>query len=175
MRAGVEVGPLPGGANAGPAAVESVLKRHAAPRLKLGAALASDGKHIRGANRHGETRHETATLVEHGIGMPLASLSFHDENGELAAVRALLEDVPLAGRVVTIDALHTVRDTARAIVESHGADYLMTVKGNAPETFAALAGVDWERHATGLYEEDARKAHGRIERRSAPWRRCGTW
>ena len=152
-------------ANADPAAVEAVLRRYAAPRLKLGAALASDGKRIRGANRHGTTRHETATLVEHGTGMPLASLGFHDENGELAAVRALLEEVPLGGRLITIDALHTVRDTARAIVESHGADYLMTVKGNAPETFAALAGVDWERHATGLCEEDSRKAHGRIERR----------
>ncbi len=151
--------------SADPAAIEAVLKRHAAPRLRLGAALASDGKRIRGANRHGATRHETATLVEHDTGMPLASLGFHDENGELAAVRALLEEVPLDGRVITIDALHTVRDTARAIVESHGADYLTAVKGNAPETFAALAGIDWERHATGLYEEDSSKAHGRIEQR----------
>ena len=151
--------------NADPAAIEAVLKRYAAPRLRLGAALASDGKRIRGANRCGEARHETATLVEHGTGMPLASLGFNDENGERAAVRALLEEAPLTGRVITIDALHTVRDTARAIVESHGADYLMTVKGNAPETFAAMAGIDWERDAAGLHEEDCAKAHGRIERR----------
>ena len=151
--------------NADPTAIEAVLKRYAAPRLQLGAALASDGKRIRGANRHGDPRHETATLVEHGTGMPLASLGFHDQNGERAAVRALLEEAPLAGRVITIDALHTVRDTARSIVESRGADYLMTVKGNAPETFATLAGIDWERDATGGHEEACAKAHGRIERR----------
>ena len=103
--------------------------------------------------------------AEHGTGMPLASLGFHDQNGERAAVRALLEEAPLAGRVITVDALHTVRDTARSIVESRGADYLMTVKGNAPETFATLAGIDWERDATGGYEEASAKAHGRIERR----------
>ncbi len=142
---------------ADPAAIEAVLKRYAAPRLKsLGAALASDGKRTRGANRNATGRYETATLVEHGTGMPLASLGFHDKNGEQAAVRALLEEVPLAGRVIMIDDAeeHTVRDTARAIVQSHGADYLMTVKGNTPETFAALARIDWERDATGEYEED---------------------
>jgi len=29
-------------------------------------------------------------------------------------------EVPLAGRVITVDALHTTRDTARSIVETHG-------------------------------------------------------
>ncbi|MDE0240399.1 MAG: hypothetical protein OXQ84_09410, partial [bacterium] len=59
--------------------------------------------------------------------------------------------------MVTIDALHTIRDTARTIVKSHGADYLMTIKGNAPRTFAALAGINWECDA----EEACVKAHGR--------------
>ena len=70
-----------------------------------------------------------------------------------------------AGRPVTVDAPRTVRDTARAIVGSHGADCLMTVKGNAPETFAALAAIDWERDAAGRHEEEAAKARGRAERR----------
>ncbi len=73
--------------------------------------------------------------------------------------------MPVADRVITIDALHTVRDTARAIVESHRADYLMTVKGNAPESLETLASIDWERDATGYFEEPCEKAHGRIERR----------
>ena len=52
------------------------------------AALAADGKRIRGANRNGTMRYETATLVEHRTGVPVASLNFHDQNGELAAVGA---------------------------------------------------------------------------------------
>ena len=70
--------------------------------------------------------------------------------------------VPLDGHVITVDALHTVRDTARCIVESHNADYLMTVKENAPKT---LSTIDWNRDATGAFEEDFTKEHGRIEHR----------
>ena len=148
-----------------PAEFEAVLKRWSAPRLRIGAAVASDGKRIRGANRNGADHHETATLVEHDTGLPVASLGFHDECGEIAAVQALLEEVPVAGRVITVDALHTVRETARSIVEIHKADYLMTVKANAPETFATLSSINWERDATGSYQEEYSKAHGRIERR----------
>ena len=57
-------------------------------------------------------------------------------------MRTLLEQAPVEGRVITLDALHTTRDTARAIVETHRADYLMSVKDNAPETRKALETVD---------------------------------
>ena len=70
----------------------------------------------------------TATLVAHDTALPVASHGFHDENGERSAIPALLEEVSLAGRVITVDAPHTVRYTARSIVESHNVDYRMTAK-----------------------------------------------
>ena len=156
------------------AAVEAVLLRFARPRLKPDQAdqtdqadrqmLAADGKRIRGANRNGTMHFETATLVEHTTGVPLASLNFHDEGGEIAAVHALLEEVSIAESVITIDALHTTLDTAGIIVEKHGADYLMTVKENSPETYEALATMPWEQ-ATGRFSEDPEKGHGRIDQR----------
>ena len=106
-------------------------------------------------------RYETATLVEHRTGVPVASLNFHDQNGELAAVGALLEVVPISGAVITLDALHTTRDTTVSIVEQHGADYLLTVKGNC-STFALAS--TWE-DAAGRFSEDPQKGHGRIDRR----------
>ena len=124
--------------NADPAAIETVLKRWSMPRLNSGSALAADGKRLRGANRNGDGLFETATLVAHDTALPVASHGFHDESGERAAIAALLEEVSLAGHVITLDALHTVRDTVRSIVESHNADYLMTVKANAPETYETL-------------------------------------
>ena len=151
-------------------ALEATLQRYAKLRLPVPEeqeqrqALAADGKRIHGANRNGTLRYETATLVEHSTGVPLASLNFHDQNGELAAVGALLEVVPISGAVLTIDALHTTRDTASSIVEQHGADYLMTVKQNCPETHEALATMPWEQ-AAGRFWEDPEKAHGRIDRR----------
>ena len=150
--------------------VEATLQRYARPRVAAAdqdaerTALAADGKHIRGANRNGTMHFETATLVEHSTGVPVASLNFHDDGGEIAAVSALLEEVPIAGTVITIDALHTTLDTASSIVEKHGADYLMTVKQNAPETYEALVTMPWEQ-ATGRFSEDPEKGHGRIDRR----------
>ena len=146
-------------------ALEETLQCYAKPRLPVPReqtprqALAADGKRIRGANRNGTLRYETATLVEHTTGVPLASLNFHDENGELAAVGALLEVVSIADALITLDALHTTRDTAASIVEQHGADYLMTVKQNCPETFQALATMPWEQ-ATGRFCETPQKAMG---------------
>ena len=133
-------------ASVDPEQIEVALQRFSMPRLKVGRAVALDGKRIRGANRNGEDHHETATLVDHATG-------------------ALLDEVPVAGRVITIDALHTTRDTARTIKETHGADYLMTVKENAPETSKTLASIHWERDASAYFEEELAKAHARIEQR----------
>ena len=68
-----------------------MLRRFSMPRLQLGRAIAVDGKRIRGANRNGDGHFETATLVEHATRLPMATLSFNEEGGEIAAVRALLE------------------------------------------------------------------------------------
>ena len=149
--------------------LEATLQRYAAPRLPAPAqqpkrALAGDGKRIRGANRNGTLRYETATLVEHTTGVPLASLNFHDENGELAALGALLEVVPIAGALITLDALHTTRETASSVVDQHGAAYLLTVKQNCPETYQALATMPWD-EATGRFSEKPQKAHGRLDQR----------
>jgi len=69
-------------------------------------------------------------------------------------VQALLEEVPVEGRVVTVDAQRTTGDTARGIVETHGADRLMMVKANAPETFGMPGTTDRERDATGTFGEE---------------------
>ena len=128
--------------NADPAAMKTALNRCSMRRLNIGFALAADGKRLWGANRNGDDYFETATLVAHDTGLAVASHGFHDESGERTAIAALFEEVPIAGHVITVDALHTVRDTARSIVESHNADYLMTVKANAPETYETLSTIN---------------------------------
>ena len=129
-------------------------------------ALAADGKRIRGANRHtGEGVYfETVTLVTHQ-GRPLASRCCRDEGGELAATKALLDDVDVRGCLVTLDALHATHDTERALVDIHRADYLFTVKGNCPETFTALAALDWAAPSVRHHRTPPEKGHGRVETR----------
>ena len=114
-----------------------------------------DGRHL-----------ETLTLVDHATGIPVAMRTYGDAGGELAAAGQLLDEVDIQGRVITADALHATFENEHRI-ERAEADYVLTVKGNAPETYAALKEVDWEAAATGTYRQEApaKAKHGRIEAR----------
>ena len=156
-------------ADTDPDALQEVLRRWAVPRGVVrgpSPAIAADGKRIRSANRHAGkgVYFETVTLVTHD-GRPLASRCCRDEGGEIAATRALLEDVNVRGCVITLDALHTTRDTERVIVDIHRAEYLLTVKGNCPDTSEALATLDWNAPEVRHHGAGPEKGHGRIERR----------
>jgi predicted transposase YbfD/YdcC len=56
---------------------------------------------------------------------------------ELLTGKALLEDLKVAGCVVTADALHCQREVCETIIEKEG-DYLIKVKGNQPRLFADI-------------------------------------
>jgi len=53
-----------------------------------------------------------------------------EKTNEITAVRALCPRLDLAGRLVSLDSMHTQTLTARAIVMEHGGDFLLTVKAN---------------------------------------------
>ncbi len=152
--------------NPDPAWIEEALRRWVQPRLRVGHAIAVDGTRMRGAHCTGEDPDETVLRIEHGTGMPVSILHDHDEGGEIAAVHAALETAPVAGRLLTLDALPTTCETARRIVETQGADGRMTVKGNAPKTFETFESIHWETMSTGHYRETPTLEQGRIEQRS---------
>lgn len=62
----------------------------------------------------------------------LGSQMVADKSNEIPAARDLFERLDLDGKEVSLDALHTQAETARALVLEHGADYLLTVKANQP-------------------------------------------
>ncbi len=99
------------------------------------------------------------TLATHGGGR-----CCRDEGGETAAMRALFEDVDLRGRVLTLGAPRTCRDTARSI-GMHGADCVLSVKENCPGSFAKLAAIDWDGDGVRRHADKPGKGHGRIETR----------
>jgi hypothetical protein len=87
-------------------------------------ALAMDGKFV------GEVC-GTLNLAVHGDGRTFASHPVPSKGRELKAGQAALAALPgdLGGALVTADALHAQRDTARAVVEA-GGEYLLQVKAN---------------------------------------------
>jgi hypothetical protein len=72
----------------------------------------------------------TAVTVpsQHYLGSEMVA----DKSNEIPAARDLFPRLDLDGKTVSLDALHTQAETARALVLEHGADYLLTVKGNQP-------------------------------------------
>jgi hypothetical protein len=95
-------------------------------------ALAVDGKTLCGTTRPGgQPLHLLAALV-HDTRATLAQAPVPDKTNEIPALPQLLAPLPLDDVVVTADALHTQRDTARFLVTDKAADYLLVVKDNQP-------------------------------------------
>ena len=89
-----------------------------------------------------ELRHSGGQQVLTAITAPsqhyLGSAMVDAKTNEIPVARELFTRLDLDGRVVSLDALHTQQETARALVIEHGADYLLTVKGNQPTVLANL-------------------------------------
>jgi len=103
----------------------------------LPAALALDGKFIRDTVG-------VVCLVDHETGVPRAMAKASKKEGEghdceiKAAQRMICRQEDLANTVITADALHCQRQSARDIVE-RGGEYILQVKDNQKSVHAASA------------------------------------
>ena len=105
--------------------------------------VALDGKTLRGVHGHIERGayvpgvHLVAAYA-HGAQAVLTQVRTSGKGQELAAVAKVLTQVPLAGRVVTGDALLTQREVCTQIVAG-GGDYVFPVKENQAALRDSLA------------------------------------
>lgn len=106
-----------------------------------GKAVALDGKTLRGAHDGAQPAPHLLSAVLHGEGLVLAQRRVPADTNEIPCLQPLLADLPLAGAVVTADALHTQAKTARYLVEEKKADYVFTVKANQPTLQADIAAL----------------------------------
>ena len=129
-------------------------------------AMAVDGKSADGELMRGRCDERTlVAAIEHGSGLAVGQVASATGGGEIEGARRLLREIAIDGRVVTLDALHAQRATARLIV-SRGGDYLMTVKGNQAALLDDVRRFDWEsRRARASECATTEKGHGRIETR----------
>jgi len=82
---------------------------------------------------------------------------------QITALQPLLEDLDLAGALVTADALHTHRANAAWLVEVKKADYLLQVKANQPGLLEACQQIEDDQWSAPF--EHTERGHGRIETR----------
>lgn len=110
------------------------------PRAPSGgeAAVALDGKTLRGSRKQGAPGVHLLSALSHHVGLTLAQQAVDDKTNEITQVETVLRQLVLKDRVVTMDALLTQRHVAQAIVDE-GGDYVMTVKENQPQLRADIA------------------------------------
>ena len=151
-----------------PETLDQALRLWAAQMSRGQAPVAVDGKQVRGASRHNPTgRSLLVAALEHGSGLVLGQEAVQDKSNEIPAVRTLVGKLKLAGRTVSLDALHVQGETARLLVEQGQAHYLATaVKNNQKTLLEDLQAIDWEApECVASQYETLNKAHGRIETR----------
>lgn len=97
------------------AAAMAALGERAAP-----AGVAVDGKALRGSRQPAVPAVQLLGALGHELGVVLAEVPVDPATGEAAALPALLADLVLAGRVVTLDAAFTERPIAEVILAKGG-------------------------------------------------------
>ena len=103
-----------------PDTLDHALREWVAQYGKPGTPVALDGKDVRGASKQieGERRMMVAA-VEHTSGLVLGQVQVGSKTNEISAVRDLSQELDLAGRVVTLDALHAQQKTTHCLVRNH--------------------------------------------------------
>ena len=100
-------------------------------RLK---ALAIDGKVVRSTrpDEEHDNKPNLFSALSHQHALVYNQVAIEDKSNEIPAIKTLLDPLEIDGVLITADALHTQRESARYIVQKKGAHYLFTVKDNQP-------------------------------------------
>lgn len=123
--------------------------------------IAIDGKTVRGARTGAGAAPHLIAALDHATGVVLGQNAVAAKSNEIPAVRDLLagfDPADLQGCVITVDAMHTQDDTAKAILAT-GAHYMFTVKANRPRLLKALKKLPWAKVPVG--STSTTRSHGR--------------
>ena len=125
-----------------------------------------DGKERKLAKAGGNKKVHLLGAITHVTGLVIGQdkVAKAGKANEITHFRPLLEPLPLAGVVITADAMQTQREHARWLTEGKDAFYLLPVLGNQPGTYAALDALDWENTAVAAATSEI--SRGRIETRT---------
>jgi predicted transposase YbfD/YdcC len=132
--------------------------------------IALDGKVMRGAWTAENDKVTLFSAVTHRDSVTIGQVSVPAETNEITQASTLLKSLDALGMpaedevLITLDAAHTCRETAREIKKRKQLDYLMNVKGNRPRlqaaVFAKLAPLTLEEPGDVIIE----RTRGRIRK-----------
>ncbi|MEN1882641.1 ISAs1 family transposase [Streptomyces mirabilis] len=127
-------------------------------------AIAVDGKALSGSAHRRQRHRHLLSAVTHAPTVTLARREEGARTNETAAFRPLLEPLDLTDAVVTFDALHSVKDQVRWLVQEKKAHSIAVIKGNQPTASARVKTLPWEQ--VPVAHTVSGTGHGRRESRS---------
>lgn len=129
-------------------------------------AVGVDGKERKLAKAGGKKKVHLLAAITHGTGLVISQdkVARAGKANEVTHFKPLLEPLPLAGVVITADAMQATRENARWLTEDKRARYLLPVLGNQPRLYDALDALPWE--STPVMAATSEISHGRIETRT---------
>ena len=105
-------------------------------------------------------------------GISILQKTVDDKTNEIPAVKELIEMIDVKGMVITADAMHCQRETARAIVDN-GGDYVLQLKANQKSFYEDVYAMFDDKYIDESDKEceyeiyrTQEKSHGRFETRT---------
>ena len=105
-------------------------------------------------------------------GIALGQITVNSKSNEIPAVRELIEMLDIEGIVITADAMHCQKETAKTIIDNKG-DYVLQLKANQGKFYEDVYAMFDEKYMDTVdkdceYEifRTIEKSHGRIEKRT---------
>jgi predicted transposase YbfD/YdcC len=131
-----------------------------------GEVIAIDGKRIRGASNHSDTKsaiHVVSAFAADNR-LSLGQVETSEKSNEIEAIPRLLEIIVTKGCIVTIDAMGCQKEIAKKIVEGK-ADYILAVKENQKELHEQVCKM-FSGIAKQTTNTQTDVGHGRVETRT---------
>ena len=126
--------------------------------------IALDGKTLRGARTGEQAGPHLLSFCTHDSQETLLQVRVSEKTNEIPVAKAVLPTLPVAGRVVTSDALHT-HAAFMQLTHDQGGKSVFTVKQNQPTLYANLATYFADPHAVCQQAETWDRRRGRVEHR----------
>jgi len=117
----------------------------------------------RHSSRDGQAVHLLGVIDQQACAV-LAQAAVDGKTNEITQFAPLLEDLDIAGAVITADALHTQREHATFLVSDKKAHYILVVKKNQPTLYAQVKNLPWRNIPACCQQRD--RGHGREEHRT---------
>lgn len=123
-----------------------------------------NGKTCKGSAHSGAPGLHLLSAVTHAPVTTIAQVEVGSKTNETRCRRPLLAPQKLAGTIVTIHALHSVKATITRLVTAKKAHYIAVLKTNQPTPHRQLTALPWS--AIPVPHTASPDAHGRRESRS---------